>query len=1103
MDPKVILGDYDLPPEKVRMLLAQSRENSVMTSAMAYESEFTSPREYYSAQHGDPTMEEDGTAGEIPADGRNSSDSSVAGAASIIGYAESVASIASLERQNTVPDLIEEQPYQSLEIAPIGIAMHPLHSHSNDMDYAHKHIVAGRVEDDMGMTNSSKRMLYDSLRPSQDPVEFAEPFITNNSKNIMVPDGDGSFTEDSPINHDPDMFGSPQRSKPKPAGPGSASIKSRLYRNQISGSNKYETSPPPQQVHHPHHHAPSSSGAGGPTTPIHASYDHSDTSSMKPGRSRSSSNKNSQYSESNKGGFLDRMFLSSMSTSQHGYGFGQSFTMALETSQQQQSHSHQPGRQKSLKNMSQSDKLLRAISQGEDDFDCEPVGELPKATRSRSGGGGRKNELDENVTNYRNEGLISKPAQPIRSNSGLFGAAVRWRQWFLGSPYRSTQEHSGCRVAAISMDSQGEEGGSVYASSRSVAGTASMRSVVVKTSFFSPHSTGRSITSYSVPGVGGEPVTSLTVTQSGSTNIGAIVEQQSQSGSSTQPGELQLDGLEQASVTSSNNDNPDIFQTGNGSTTGGGTKTRVAFVRSSSRQSSASHESTMRNKIAELDLLQHPAEYAYRANMFDIWAYCITTVIGGIYYGWNEGMKAGFGSYAIAQVLVGFAFQVLGCSLAEIMSTVSFSGGAYGMARVVLGFYIGFIVAVFEFLEYLTYTAVSAQYIGELFCVKLNVDMSYTPLFSLCFYVIAGAFVLESNTWFWRLNMVLALISLAIILIYCFCTLGHVDFAGNASLHRNHHDSSAMVNWFAGGMFAFMRILPFTTWGFGGLESAALLGDMTDNPRVNLSYGMAIGSFTLFFCTITIMFVASSLPPGLKDFSDLEYFMDSGFELIGINNHAAEWLIFPAQFAMAIGFILPSSKLLRAMSTSKLLPPSMFGGLEDSKSSHISILYVLGLSYLLCLIGIYIPSVDFENIPILLAQFTYLSDLYAFYKLRTDFSNRENKFRSPFGIPGVIVSGIMFILIAISVLGFQGRYGTFVSLLFFLIVLSIYYFCYAKRKQHFSDDEQKSLLVLHVIRNNNNKKKKKMMMNNANNNQNNFALTMRSISSNLSFSWRK
>ena len=72
----------------------------------------------------------------------------------------------------------------------------------------------------------------------------------------------------------------------------------------------------------------------------------------------------------------------------------------------------------------------------------------------------------------------------------------------------------------------------------------------------------------------------------------------------------------------------------------------------------------------------------------DIWIFAITLVIGGQYYGWNVNYSNGFGCYAVAQVLMAFAFITYVGSIAEVTSTFPFSGGGFGLARTAQGFYV-------------------------------------------------------------------------------------------------------------------------------------------------------------------------------------------------------------------------------------------------------------------------------------------------------------------------------------------------------------------------------------------------------------------------------
>lgn len=65
--------------------------------------------------------------------------------------------------------------------------------------------------------------------------------------------------------------------------------------------------------------------------------------------------------------------------------------------------------------------------------------------------------------------------------------------------------------------------------------------------------------------------------------------------------------------------------------------------------------------------------------VYDIWALGITIVIGGQYFGWNAGLSAGFGSFAIATLLIATGYYALILCIAELASALPFAGNIYLM----------------------------------------------------------------------------------------------------------------------------------------------------------------------------------------------------------------------------------------------------------------------------------------------------------------------------------------------------------------------------------------------------------------------------------------
>eukprot|EP01040_Poterioochromonas_malhamensis_P007348 gene7347-7929_t len=500
----------------------------------------------------------------------------------------------------------------------------------------------------------------------------------------------------------------------------------------------------------------------------------------------------------------------------------------------------------------------------------------------------------------------------------------------------------------------------------------------------------------------------------------------------------------------------------------------------------------------------------YHPGTFDVWAMAMTTVVGGLMYGWNAGLTIGFGGFLVAQILMGLAFVILVYALSEIVSTTSFSGGSYGMARVMLGFYPGFLIACFELMEYMSYSAASVVFLTNYIVDNTGSDPGYEPLIGLMFYVFCFMLLLERDYLYWKFITVIAVFSVCIILLYCIGSLPFTDFVVNASMHvdkavnsagqpvsTDDNTLSSTQNWFRGGMVMFLQVLPATSVGFAGIESGALVTDVIDAPRKNMPAGLNAGVLTLFALFIAVNFVASSLSPGLSsiflddDISSLaqnQYFMNYGFEHLGISTEIAEGFILPAQLGMAFSFLLPSATLYQAMVESKLLPnffplksaereidseeQPVMSEAERQRLSKVSAIITMLISYILYLIAVYYPEFDIMNVPVVLACIVYLSDLFAYYKLQTEYNTIDREFKSPFGIIGALYAALMFLICLIGMLGFLDEIQLTVFLLGFTIACSLYYFLYACSRQVISPTEQRSVFTMHVIRFNRAKRKR-------------------------------
>ena len=148
-----------------------------------------------------------------------------------------------------------------------------------------------------------------------------------------------------------------------------------------------------------------------------------------------------------------------------------------------------------------------------------------------------------------------------------------------------------------------------------------------------------------------------------------------------------------------------------------------------------------------------------KLNWFSMWCLGIAIVIGGQYFSWNEGLSAGFGSCLISTIIMGLGYLCLCMCNAELTSSMPFAGGAYGLARVSLGLWQGFVVGCCEAVEYIVYVSSAALSLGTMIQEASGTSRQMIPVFCLIFYVISTGLNIIGGSLFWHINTCLALVS--------------------------------------------------------------------------------------------------------------------------------------------------------------------------------------------------------------------------------------------------------------------------------------------------------------------------------------------------------
>lgn len=286
----------------------------------------------------------------------------------------------------------------------------------------------------------------------------------------------------------------------------------------------------------------------------------------------------------------------------------------------------------------------------------------------------------------------------------------------------------------------------------------------------------------------------------------------------------------------------------------------------------------------------------YQPGKWDVYLLGITIVIGGQYFCWNTGLAAGLYSYLIAYFLIAFAYITLCFCTSEITGALPFAGGAYGLSRCTLGFFPAFLIGCCEALEYIAYVSSAVLSFVDMVVVTAPTLDDYRPLIWAVFYLSALFFHIRGDRVFWVFKLVIGIVSIAILLLYCFGSIPYADFNKYAASYDNL--------MFVDGASGFVKVLPLAAWFFVGVKALNLASDQVPQPKQMIPFGQVACMLTLFVTGLTVFFVSVSLPPGLDALvTELVPFNNCFERLFRMSHESATVLSLPATYATAFGFM--------------------------------------------------------------------------------------------------------------------------------------------------------------------------------------------------------
>jgi ethanolamine permease len=454
------------------------------------------------------------------------------------------------------------------------------------------------------------------------------------------------------------------------------------------------------------------------------------------------------------------------------------------------------------------------------------------------------------------------------------------------------------------------------------------------------------------------------------------------------------------------------------------------------------------------------------AAFWSLWSLGVAAVISGDFYGWNLGLDAGgFGGLLIATIVIAVMYYGLCYSIAEMSPALPHTGGAYSFARSAMGPWGGFVTGLAENMEYVITPAVVVGAMGFLMhdIVIGLFDIAGQPWWNspvtwwAVFYVIFVAINIVGIEATMRFTVVINILALGILAFFFISVLVSGKF--DTSLWTNIAPDAGGSSFLPHGIGGIFPAIPFAIWFFLAIEELPLAAEESHDPKRDIPRATIWGMTTLLVAGFLTLFLNTGVDGGAKVIGVSATPLFDGFIGVFGEGTASELLaligltgLIASFFTIIYAYGRNTYSLSRAGYFPKVL--SITGG--KRRTPHVALIAGAVVGYALAVLIYELGKTESAfagkvvgallYMAVFGAVISYAMQCLSFILLRRKLPNIERPYRSPVGIYGAGIAGVIAIVALISLYSNEDyRPGVYGTLIYF--VLGILYFAFAGRKK--------------------------------------------------------
>jgi ethanolamine permease len=357
----------------------------------------------------------------------------------------------------------------------------------------------------------------------------------------------------------------------------------------------------------------------------------------------------------------------------------------------------------------------------------------------------------------------------------------------------------------------------------------------------------------------------------------------------------------------------------------------------------------------------------------------------------------------------------------------------------------------------------------------LGLDPAYSPFVWIAFYAMFLALNVFGLELSFKVTLVITLISLGVLVFFWISAIPNMDFSRYALNIGVGPDGKAVELPEGGGsLFPFgfsgvLATLPFAVWLFLAIEQLPLAAEESVDPKRDMPKGIILGMVTLMVSAFMIVLLNPSLP-GVGSFhlsSSLEPLLDGFKAIYGDGGVVLLGLVALTGLIASFHTILyAQGRQIYSLSRAGYFPTVLSITHSKYRTPYVANIAgaLVGLAVMLVIWfslgaeqgGSIIGSV-LLNMAVFGAMFSYILQAISFILLRKNLPHIERPFRSPFGIPGAVLT----VIIAIVTLLYQIQDPNFTKGVLWVAVwfaVAIAYFAFVGRHRLILSPEEEFAL---------------------------------------------